>query len=142
MQNGQYCVTLNNGSGQVILGWGGTSVSANLAAYDLYLKGRAVVGSDPASLRRATAYYEQAISLDSSFTDAWEGLSRSLASLYANGTPDPVVGRRSLAAAEQVLRLAPNGPQGHSALARYNGSVGHTKYPALVMQRWERAWRF
>ena len=32
VQNGQYCVTLNNGSGQVILGWGGTSVSANLAA--------------------------------------------------------------------------------------------------------------
>jgi soluble lytic murein transglycosylase-like protein len=29
-----------------------------------------------------------------------------------------------------------------AALARYNGSVGHTKYPALVMQRWERAWRF
>ncbi len=28
------------------------------------------------------------------------------------------------------------------ALARYNGSVGHNKYPALVMQRWERAWRF
>ena len=32
VQNGQYCITLNNGSGQVILGWGGTAVSANLAA--------------------------------------------------------------------------------------------------------------
>jgi soluble lytic murein transglycosylase-like protein len=28
------------------------------------------------------------------------------------------------------------------ALARYNGSVGHNKYPALVMQRWQHAWRF
>jgi soluble lytic murein transglycosylase-like protein len=28
------------------------------------------------------------------------------------------------------------------ALARYNGSVGRNTYPALVMQRWERAWRF
>jgi len=28
------------------------------------------------------------------------------------------------------------------ALARYNGSVGHNQYPALVMQRWQRAWRF
>src|ERR1700689_213047 len=28
------------------------------------------------------------------------------------------------------------------ALARYNGSVGPNSYPALVMQRWERAWRF
>jgi soluble lytic murein transglycosylase-like protein len=28
------------------------------------------------------------------------------------------------------------------ALARYNGSVGRNKYPALVMQRWQHAWRF
>src|SRR3977135_3345771 len=28
------------------------------------------------------------------------------------------------------------------ALARYNGSVGRSTYPALVMQRWQRVWRF
>src|SRR5580692_2192224 len=28
------------------------------------------------------------------------------------------------------------------ALARYNGSAGRTSYPALVMQRWQRVWRF
>ena len=28
------------------------------------------------------------------------------------------------------------------ALARYNGSIGRTTYPALVMQRWQRVWRF
>jgi soluble lytic murein transglycosylase-like protein len=28
------------------------------------------------------------------------------------------------------------------ALARYNGSVGRNTYPALVMQRWQRVWRF
>ena len=32
MNNGQYCLTLNSGSGQVVLGWGGTTVSANLSA--------------------------------------------------------------------------------------------------------------
>ena len=32
VNNGQYCVTLNSGSGQVVLGWGGTTVSANLSA--------------------------------------------------------------------------------------------------------------
>jgi serine/threonine-protein kinase len=101
----------------------GERPTKNLAAYDLYLKGRATTSTDPASLRRATAYYEQAVALDSSFTDAWAGLSRSLGSLYANGTPDPVVARRSLAAAEQVVRLDPNGPQGHAALARYHVSV-------------------
>jgi hypothetical protein len=28
------------------------------------------------------------------------------------------------------------------ALARYNGSVGRSEYPALVMQRWQHHWRF
>ena len=28
------------------------------------------------------------------------------------------------------------------ALARYNGSVGRNTYPALVMQRWQKVWRF
>ncbi len=28
------------------------------------------------------------------------------------------------------------------ALARYNGSIGRNSYPALVMQRWQRVWRF
>ena len=29
-----------------------------------------------------------------------------------------------------------------TALARYNGSIGRNTYPALVMQRWQRVWRF
>jgi len=69
------------------------------------------------------AYYEQAVALDSSFTNAWSRLSRSLGTLYGNTTPDPIVARRSLAAAEQALRLDPNGPEGHAALARYHVSV-------------------
>lgn len=28
------------------------------------------------------------------------------------------------------------------ALARYNGSDGHVRYPELVMARWQRTWRF
>jgi eukaryotic-like serine/threonine-protein kinase len=97
--------------------------TANLAAYDFYLKGRASVGSDPTSLRRAGSYYEQAVALDSSFTDAWAGVSRSLSGLYVNGTPDPVVAHRALAAAEQVLRLAPGGALGHATMARYDMNV-------------------
>jgi len=101
----------------------GERPTANLAAYDLYLKGRAAVGSDPASLRRAATYFEQAVALDSSFTDAWVGLSRNLASLYANGVPDPVVARRSLAAAEHAAHLDPDGPKGHAALADYDLNI-------------------
>ena len=64
---------------------------------------------------------------------------------------------RQLGVQNQLVRVAPNIRMGceilryylrvenHDwtrALARYNGSVGRTGYPALVMQRWQRAWRF
>jgi soluble lytic murein transglycosylase-like protein len=64
---------------------------------------------------------------------------------------------RELGVQNQLVRVAPNIRMGceilryylraehHDwtrALARYNGSVGRNTYPALVMQRWERAWRF
>src|ERR1700734_1878010 len=57
----------------------------------------------------------------------------------------------------QLVRVAPNIRMGCEilryylraenrnwtrALARYNGSVGRSAYPALVMQRWQRVWRF
>lgn len=64
---------------------------------------------------------------------------------------------RQLGVQNQLVRVAPNIRMGceilrfylraeHNnwarALARYNGSAGRNTYPALVMQRWQRFWRF
>ena len=64
---------------------------------------------------------------------------------------------RQLGVQNQLVRVEPNIRMGCEilryylrvenrnwprALARYNGSVGRNTYPALVMQRWQRAWRF
>ena len=64
---------------------------------------------------------------------------------------------RELGVQNQLVKVAPNIRMGceilryylrlehrnwRLALARYNGSVGQNKYPALVMQRWDRAWRY
>ena len=64
---------------------------------------------------------------------------------------------RELGVANQLVRVEPNIRIGCEilryylraeklnwarALARYNGSPGRSAYPALVMQRWEKAWRF
>jgi soluble lytic murein transglycosylase-like protein len=64
---------------------------------------------------------------------------------------------RQLGAQNQLVQVAPNIRMGceilryylraenrnwSRALARYNGSVGRNTYPALVMQRWQKAWRF
>ena len=55
----------------------------NLAAYDAYLKGEAasqgMAVADPASLRRAIGFYQQAIDLDSGFLPAWAQLARAKA---------------------------------------------------------------
>jgi soluble lytic murein transglycosylase-like protein len=64
---------------------------------------------------------------------------------------------RQLGVQNQLVKVAPNIRMGCEilryylkvenrnwtrALARYNGSVGRNTYPALVMQRWQKAWRF
>jgi soluble lytic murein transglycosylase-like protein len=64
---------------------------------------------------------------------------------------------RQLGVQNQLVKVAPNIRMGceilryylrvenHDwvrALAHYNGSVGRNTYPALVMDRWQRVWRF
>jgi TolB-like protein len=95
----------------------------NLAAYDLYLKGLAEVGTDPASLRRNAQLYGQAVALDSGFVEAWFQLSSTLSTLYSNSTPDPQVAAQALRAANQAMALNPEGALGHSALAIYYNAV-------------------
>ena len=41
-----------------------------------------------------------------------------------------------------LTTCAPRTTNWSRALARYNGSAGRNTYPALVMQRWQRVWRF
>jgi TolB-like protein len=99
----------------------------NLAAYDALLKGRDVEGegrgTDPASLRKALAFYEQAVALDPSFTEAWAKLSHAATSLYANGLPTPALADRARQAAERAITLSPNKPDGYVALGAYERLV-------------------
>jgi tetratricopeptide (TPR) repeat protein len=95
----------------------------NLAAWDLYLKARAVTGGDAASLRLAIQYNEQAVALDSSFVQAWAALAARLSILYNNSVPDPAVGARARAAAERAIRLDPKSADAHNALIVHSMAV-------------------
>jgi serine/threonine-protein kinase len=95
----------------------------SLAAYDAYLRARAIVAGDPAGLRRKIALLEETVSLDSTFALAWSELSATLGVLYSNSTPDPAVAARAKAAAERALVLDPDGPSGRLALARFHLAV-------------------
>ena len=95
----------------------------NVAAYELYLRGSALTGNDPATLRQAAGFYEQAVALDSSFAEAWASLSSTLTTLYFNSAPEPSVAAEARAAAERALASDPAGAAGHRAMGQYDLNV-------------------
>jgi serine/threonine-protein kinase len=89
----------------------GARPTENLAAYDAYLRGEAVFQSsigDPNVLRRAVTFYEQAVSLDSTFGLAWARLADVRGTLFFLSIPTPEEGAAARQAAELAERLAPN----------------------------------
>ena len=95
----------------------------NTTAYDLYLKGKALVDRNPTVQRVAASHFEQAVALDDSFAQGWASLATSLTIVYSNGNRDPVVARRAREAADRAVALAPDKVDGHLALAEYFTNV-------------------
>jgi serine/threonine-protein kinase len=95
----------------------------SLAAYDAFLRARAIIAQDPAGLRRRIALLEEAVRLDSGFVTAWGDLSSTLSLLYGNSTPDPAVAARAKFAADRAVGLDSTGSVGHLAMSRYLASV-------------------
>ena len=92
----------------------------NLAAYDAYLKGAYhLSGYDLPTLRRTAAYYEQAVALDPGFALAWAKLASTRSTIYLNAAPSPAAAEAARLAGERAVALAPEHPEGHSALAYY-----------------------
>ena len=106
--------------------------TANLAAYDAYLKGLASVGNDPPTLRRAIGYYEQAVALDSTFMPAWGRLTRSRSNLYLNSAPTPELAAAAKHAMERTVALGPNGEDVARAQATYYSAVELNNQKALA----------
>jgi serine/threonine-protein kinase len=110
--------------------------TANLAAYDAFLKGEAASQemsvSDPPSLRRAVNFYEQAVALDSMFVPAWAQLSRARTGLYGNWIPTPELAAQALHAAERAQGLGPARPEGHLALSDYYRSIARDNPQSLA----------
>jgi serine/threonine-protein kinase len=109
--------------------------TANVAAYDAFLKGEAASQelsvADPPSLRRAIAFYEQAVTLDSMFARAWARLSFERSTLYINAVPTPEVANAAREAADRTRSLAPNSADAALAWAGYYSVVVHDNARAL-----------
>lgn len=97
--------------------------TTNLAAYDLYLRSAATTSGAQAKTRESVALLERAVALDSNFVVALASLSSNLSSIYQNGAPDPVIAKRSIAAAERAVQVAPDRAEGYTAMANYHYAV-------------------
>ncbi len=110
--------------------------TANLVAYDAFLKGEAILEaagmSDPSSLRQAIAFYQQAVTLDSTFVPAWAQLARALAHLYFQSTPTPELAAQARHAADRAQAVGPSQPEPKLALGDYYASVALDNAKALA----------
>ncbi len=97
----------------------------NLAAYDLYLKGRDILKNhrDSASAKAALDLFEQACKQDSSFALAWAGVADASLLLYKT-TKDDVAAEKALHAAQQARSLNGNLPEVHFALGSVYSATG------------------
>jgi tetratricopeptide (TPR) repeat protein len=91
-----------------------------------------MAAGDPASLRRAIGFYQQAVALDSGFVPAWAQLARAKAILYYNSTPTPELALQARDAANRALALGPARPEGQMALAEYYQNVALDSRQALA----------
>ncbi len=114
----------------------------NLAAYDAFLKGEEIFNigaADPPSMRKALAFYEQAVALDPAFAQAWARVSIFNVLLYANSTPTPALAEHARQAGEKAVALAPSRPEGYVALGGYERNVAHDFN--LALEQFEKALR-
>jgi serine/threonine-protein kinase len=108
---GKLEVTLGGGNAQLV-----KPPTRDVAAYDVYLKGRALVRQRGASLPAAGDAFEQAIALDPEFSAAYAGLGQALVLSAMWGiTRFPTVRQRASEAIDAALSRDPNSVSGHIA---------------------------
>ncbi|HKT58925.1 MAG TPA: tetratricopeptide repeat protein, partial [Gemmatimonadales bacterium] len=108
--------------------------TANLAAYDAYLRGEELLAQgagDPIRLRAAIAAYQQAVALDTGFVLAWAQLSRANSFLYGNAGVSAEVAEQSRSAANRALALAPGRAEALLALGDYYSYIPSDNTKAL-----------
>jgi serine/threonine-protein kinase len=92
--------------------------TSNLEAYQLYLKGRALLYRRGLDIRRSAQCFERAVSLDPQYPLAWSGLSdaRTMLGLYGFEHPAAVMpGAKE--AANSAIALDPQLAEAHCSLA-------------------------
>jgi serine/threonine protein kinase/Tfp pilus assembly protein PilF len=92
--------------------------TSNLEAYQVYLKGRALLYRRGLDIRRAAQCFERAVALDSEYALAWAGLAdaRDMIGLYGFERPESTM-PQAKEAATRAVALDPSLAEAHCALA-------------------------
>jgi adenylate cyclase len=92
--------------------------TSNLDAYQLYLKGRALLYRRGRALRIAGDCFEQAVSLDPDYALAWAGVADVYTTIAYYGLARPEASMpKALEAARRAVALKPSLAEAHNALA-------------------------
>jgi tetratricopeptide (TPR) repeat protein/TolB-like protein len=105
----------------------GAHPTENVAAYDIYLRGRQALRGqqDPKNIQTAIDLFEQAIKLDNGFALAYTGLSDASMLMYRE-KKDRFWSERGVAAAKQAESLNPRLPEVHFSLGSAYSAMGQT----------------
>ena len=110
--------------------------TADLAAYDAFLRGEAAAGvlaaEDVPSIRRAAEFYRQAVATDSGFGLAWARLAEAHALIYGYSSPSPAEAEASYRALDRAERLGPGSPDASRARVVYEELVRRDFTKALA----------
>ena len=105
----------------------GAHPTENVAAYDIYLRGRQALRGqqDPRNIQSAIDLFEQAIKLDNGFALAYTGLSDASMLMYRE-KKDRFWSERGVSAARQAESLNPRLPEVHFSLGSAYSAMGQT----------------
>jgi eukaryotic-like serine/threonine-protein kinase len=104
----------------------------NVAAYDLYLRGRSSLRSNDAkSIQTALDYFDQALKQDPKFALAYTGIADASLRMYGS-TKEGFWTQKALGAAQEAERLNGSLPEVHSTLGSVYSTTG--KYPEAIAE--------
>jgi eukaryotic-like serine/threonine-protein kinase len=96
----------------------------NVAAYDLYLRGRnSLRGHDSKNIQTALDYFDQALKQDPKFALAYAGIADASLRMYGS-TKEGFWTQKALGAAQQAAQLNGNLPEVHSTLGSVYDTTG------------------
>ncbi|MBS1853069.1 MAG: tetratricopeptide repeat protein [Acidobacteria bacterium] len=115
---------------------GGVHPTENMAAYDLYLKGRDALRGNQGvrDMKAAIGYLESALRQDPNFALAYAGLSDANMRMYRE-SKDPLYAEKALAAAQNAARINPNLPEVYLSLGSVYNATGKNAQAVEELKR-------